>query len=384
MHVHVHVHVVHVHVHFDVISPPTLPARVSHRQVLVPFLTGKSLEHSMVAAHEACAKQGLPDAPMRSSRRTRADYGIVRSAMHYLLTRVHGLSLAEAKHVSTLLRLQMLRFACNDLAFVSVLGEADLTVLQLASRQLAYKAARLAERFEIVDVAQMASVRRELESLRTAVAQVPHAGITPPPPRLVLDKQSAIRHRLTLTELLGGGSSLLMNSPKSGGDTMVTVESVLHNVDVIGIYFSASWCPPCRKLTPVLASAYARLRGHGYGFEMILASMDQQPPEFDAYRAKMPWPALVLGSPLITTLAQRYSVDGIPKLVLLNADGELVSDDGPEDDSNPPRNHPMSHSRLTTSCYYCSRRRAAAAPACYGLPLEHGRAGADTPYAYAL
>ena len=35
-----------------------------------------------------------------------------------------------------------------------------------------------------------------------------------------------------------------------------TDEKILQSAPVIAYYFSAHWCPPCRKFTPVLASLY--------------------------------------------------------------------------------------------------------------------------------
>ena len=60
--------------------------------VFVPYATERSLDHAMLDAHAECARKGVEDAPMRSTRRTRHDYGVLRSALHYLLTRVHGVS----------------------------------------------------------------------------------------------------------------------------------------------------------------------------------------------------------------------------------------------------------------------------------------------------
>ena len=41
---------------------------------------------------------------------------------------------------------------------------------------------------------------------------------------------------------------------------------------VTGIYFSAHWCPPCRKFTPHLVEFYKQLRGTDREFEVVFAS----------------------------------------------------------------------------------------------------------------
>ena len=44
---------------------------------------------------------------------------------------------------------------------------------------------------------------------------------------------------------------------------------------VIGLYFCASWAPPCQQLTPRLASMHAQLLERGASFEIILCSCDK-------------------------------------------------------------------------------------------------------------
>jgi hypothetical protein len=183
---------------------------------------------------------------MRSPRRTRADYGVGRTASHYLLTRVHGVGAADAKRISLLLRWQMLRFAIHDLPFVSTLGEAERTLLNIAARQLAYKAARLTETFPDFGLEAVSGVRAELVGLRDVVARVPGAGATPLPPPLILSKAEALLHRSTLVSLLGDAPLL---APASAGKEFLSVADALDGVQVLGIYFSASCVQPAGRTT---------------------------------------------------------------------------------------------------------------------------------------
>jgi len=142
---------------------------------------------------------------------------------------------------------------------------------------------------------------------------------------LLLSRQEMLLQRETLLTIMGHEPLL---APE-GSELTISMASSLEGVEVLGIYFSASWCPPCRKFTPQLASSYTRIRQKMHGnFQIILAPLDQTEGAFDAYRSKMPWPSLRFGSALVTKLAERFEVDGIPKLVLLTAEGEIVSDDG--------------------------------------------------------
>ena len=59
--------------------------------------------------------------------------------------------------------------------------------------------------------------------------------------------------------------------------------------DVVGLYFSAHWCPPCRAFTPELVKAYGEVNGSGgqhqrrNRFEVIFVSNDKSPAEFADY-----------------------------------------------------------------------------------------------------
>lgn len=62
----------------------------------------------------------------------------------------------------------------------------------------------------------------------------------------------------------------------------------------IGLYYSAHWCPPCRKFTPMLAEFYKKLKGSDKGkdFEIIFVSSDADDNAFNDYYKEMPWLAL--------------------------------------------------------------------------------------------
>jgi thiol-disulfide isomerase/thioredoxin len=58
---------------------------------------------------------------------------------------------------------------------------------------------------------------------------------------------------------------------------------------VLALYFSGHWCPPCRQFTPVLANCYERLRKRlGPGrFEVVFVSADRNEAEFKQYFAEV-------------------------------------------------------------------------------------------------
>ena len=45
--------------------------------------------------------------------------------------------------------------------------------------------------------------------------------------------------------------------------------SALADKQVVGLYFSAHWCPPCRGFTPKLAEVYTAIKGTGKSLEIL-------------------------------------------------------------------------------------------------------------------
>ena len=58
-----------------------------------------------------------------------------------------------------------------------------------------------------------------------------------------------------------------------GGAT--TPMSALADKQVVGLYFSAHWCPPCRGFTPKLAEVYTAIKGTGMSLEIVFVSSDR-------------------------------------------------------------------------------------------------------------
>jgi nucleoredoxin len=97
----------------------------------------------------------------------------------------------------------------------------------------------------------------------------------------------------------------------------------------IAIYFTASWCPPCRAFTPVLVQAYTQLQTDGKSFEVVLVSHDRDKASMERYMkdADMPWVAMPFGDKRIEALQRKFSVSGIPKLVVIDDTGKTLSAD---------------------------------------------------------
>lgn len=101
----------------------------------------------------------------------------------------------------------------------------------------------------------------------------------------------------------------------------------LEGVKYYAVYFSAGWCGPCHHFTPQLIEAYGKLKATHPEFEVVFVSSDRSEREMQAYMAeyKMPWPALRHSAIASTTALQRYAGNGIPNLVFIDADGDILS-----------------------------------------------------------
>ncbi|PFH35273.1 nucleoredoxin family protein [Besnoitia besnoiti] len=98
---------------------------------------------------------------------------------------------------------------------------------------------------------------------------------------------------------------------------------------VVGIYFSAHWCPPCRQFTPMLARRYHELKSLNKAFEVVFISSDHDKGSFDEYFGSMPWLSLPFEDRARkASLSQIYGVSGIPTLVLVDSNGTLVDRNG--------------------------------------------------------
>lgn len=105
--------------------------------------------------------------------------------------------------------------------------------------------------------------------------------------------------------------------------------SLLKDKKYIALYFSASWCPPCRQFTPMLVKFYQSLAKKNKGLEVIWISGDRSQEEFLGYYQKMPWLAVPMekAQQAMQRLGGPLGLKGIPHLVLIDAQGNVLTTD---------------------------------------------------------
>lgn len=103
------------------------------------------------------------------------------------------------------------------------------------------------------------------------------------------------------------------------------------NKKIIGLYFSASWCPPCRKFTPILSTFYEDMIEYYDDIEIIYISSDKTNNEFNEYWEEMTFSALpYIDREKKEELTKLYEVKQIPVLVFINNNGEIITKNGKE------------------------------------------------------
>jgi len=108
----------------------------------------------------------------------------------------------------------------------------------------------------------------------------------------------------------------------------ININSLKQN-QVIGLYFSASWCPPSRHFTPDLEKTYREIKSQLKRFEIIFVSGDRNENECQNYLSHMPWLAIPYSDRKANSrIANIFGVQGYPTLLLIDNNGQLITSEG--------------------------------------------------------
>lgn len=123
-----------------------------------------------------------------------------------------------------------------------------------------------------------------------------------------------------------GRDGLLAND---GREVKVDELAAMGSDAIVGLYFSAHWCPPCRGFTPMLAKVHSALKAADKKFEVVFISSDRDGESFNEYFSQMPWLSLPYAErDLKEALSTVFNVRGIPTLILLRPDGTMLTAEG--------------------------------------------------------
>ena len=107
----------------------------------------------------------------------------------------------------------------------------------------------------------------------------------------------------------------------------VKKDDLLSN-ELIGVYFSAHWCGPCRAFTPKLAQFYKNVNKDEKKVEIIFNSADQDLKSFNEYFSTMPWIATPFDSESKSKIDDACGINSIPQLIIFDNKGNIIDDNG--------------------------------------------------------
>ncbi|GMT25872.1 hypothetical protein PFISCL1PPCAC_17169 [Pristionchus fissidentatus] len=125
-----------------------------------------------------------------------------------------------------------------------------------------------------------------------------------------------------MSEFLAGVELVLADESK--------VDAGAHLKDkLVALYFSASWCPPCRAFTPKLKRFYEEVKEAGKDFEVIFVSRDREDEALvEYYKEHMgAWAYIPFGNEKIQELLKHFEVKTIPSLKVIKPDGTILVQD---------------------------------------------------------
>ena len=101
----------------------------------------------------------------------------------------------------------------------------------------------------------------------------------------------------------------------------------LKGKEVVGIYFSAHWCGPCRAFTPKLVKYRDTQQDN---IEIVFVSSDHSEEKQFAYMKEegMKWLTVKYKSDAANALKKKYGITGIPTLVLVDENGDTITRGG--------------------------------------------------------
>lgn len=125
--------------------------------------------------------------------------------------------------------------------------------------------------------------------------------------------------------------SLEMTGPSSATLHESLTNDALRGKNVVGLYFSADWCGPCRQFTPELVKFYEKVnKRRKDDFAIVWISRCRDVQSFGQYFTEMKWLALPPQEAMGERgqwLGQKYGVKSIPSLVLLDDVGNIITKD---------------------------------------------------------
>ena len=130
----------------------------------------------------------------------------------------------------------------------------------------------------------------------------------------------------------------------------VLLSDLANDHEVLGVYFSAHWCGPCRGFTPQLKATFEGWREKGKKLNIVFVSLDRDQEQFNEYYQSMHSDWLCIPFPESDRrkkVSELNTSGGIPCLMFMDSkSGEIHTKGGrdvvrrdPEGESFPWKNY---------------------------------------------
>jgi len=113
------------------------------------------------------------------------------------------------------------------------------------------------------------------------------------------------------------------NKEKINSDSLI-------KINIIGLYFTSSWCPPCMEFRETLLKFYNEINTPNKVFEIIQISNEKYQHEFDN-SLNEPWLYIQFNDDHMYDLVDHYKIDQLPTLKIVNREKIVISDKGRKD-----------------------------------------------------
>ena len=118
-------------------------------------------------------------------------------------------------------------------------------------------------------------------------------------------------------------------------ETTLTEEctaDIFEDTKYVGVFFGASWCPPCKIMMKTLKNFYTDANLEERTIEIVYVSSDRSSEEWQQHHATMPWVSIEYGDPQADKLRTKYEVRSVPKLIILDSKtGFTITEKGRKD-----------------------------------------------------